>query len=64
MELESGKPTYPDLTRVYNGKVRGFVLPAGKYTAKIEMRDTDRAITYPVEVRRITVSEDGRAEVR
>jgi len=64
VELESGKPTYPDLTRVYNGKVRGFVLPAGKYTAKIEMRDTDRAITYPVEVRRITVSEDGRAEVR
>ncbi len=64
VELETGIPTYPETTRIYNGILKNYILPAGKYSARVEMEDVDRALKYSPQSFKMTVSPQGRVEVR
>ncbi len=64
VEIPTSQPAFPGQSRLYSGVVKGFTLPAGTYTARIELSDMDRPVQLPVKIKKFSVDANGKVEVR
>lgn len=64
MVYDQSVPTYPGRPNAYSGTLKNYRLPAGRYTAQIKLQDADWNFDFPLQKKKLSVSEEGKAKSR